>query len=1180
MHTSGIYSSSIIRASVANRIIDGGRKIIYTVATAAMLNANLTPNLYAAFTSNVSSGTTVTGETVDSGSQMVYDGGRANSGTIISSGNQYIYSSGIANITYIFSGGKQYISNGGSALSTTINSGGSQFVSSGGSALSTTINSGGEQHVSSGGSASGVILNSGGSSIISSGGKAYSIVQSIGGAITTNVYGGDSNTVVSGSNVSGYFSLISGVANNFILYSGASQNIFSGGSANSTTISGGIQNISNGGFVLSTTINSGGKQYVYNGGSASGVILNSGGSNIIYSGGVASATNISSGGVQHISNGGIVYFTTINSGGNQHVSSGGIASSTNISSGGNQHISSGGSANYTVISSGGSSIIYSGGKATNIDHKVGGAITTNVYGGDNSTIVSGSSVSGSSFSLSNGVAKNFILYSGASQNIFNGGIANNTIISGGSQNISSGGLALATTVLGGEQNIYDGGSANSTTISGGSQNILSGAIASATTILGGEQNIYDGGSAEGSILNGGVQNIHSGGSTISSIISGGDQNLSYGAVADGTIVKSNGYQVVSSGAYASNTQISRGGEQYIFSGGSASDTIINLRGYQHVFYGGLVSGTLLSGGNQFVLSGASAIDTIISGGNQYVSAGGAVNSTTINSGGSQFIYSGGKVTSTIINSGGGQYIQGGGSSYDATASAGGAIFVESDGVLGGDIKIDGGLLHGEVMSQGVLANINISNGGIWANMGDSFASTLNIDNGYLDLRNAQPGVYSILRADSISVGSNGAVISMNAELGDDSSNADLIVVNSSYDGDTLIKLTNTGGNGALTIGDGIKLVDLNENGTNSGSFALAGGKADAGAYEYELYEGGIGTLHAADYFLRSTERKTDIFKTMANIPEINMLMARAGMNNLEKRLGDLRGFNNTDNVQGIWARTYAKKMTVEDLLKTDMTIFGVEAGYDYLFTPEEPNKLYAGVMIGYMYNGSIKTAQDNGSYGSGNGLSPSVGIYATLINERGWFVDIAARNFWTRLDMTSYDVMGTALKYSPKRNIFAGSLEAGKDFKGEIKAGDFIKITPKAELTYMRAGADETEVQNGTGKMEIGASTSIAGRAAILIGYNTTNKANGLLIEPLIELAYSREFSGKNEIKYGAGKYESDLSGGMFEAALGLNSKLSKDVYVFGQITYEKGGKVEAYGGNVGIKYAFGNMAFDPFRKK
>jgi outer membrane autotransporter protein len=263
-----------------------------------------------------------------------------------------------------------------------------------------------------------------------------------------------------------------------------------------------------------------------------------------------------------------------------------------------------------------------------------------------------------------------------------------------------------------------------------------------------------------------------------------------------------------------------------------------------------------------------------------------------------------------------------------------------------------------------------------------------------------------------------------------------------------------------------------------------------------------------------------------------------------------------------------------------MTLFGVEAGYDYLFNPEEPNKLYAGVMIGYMKSGSVKTAQYSGNYGNGDGEAPSIGIYATLINESGWFVDFAGRNFWTKLDMTNYDSNGIPLEYSPARSVLAGSLEAGKDIKQEIRGG-FIKITPKAELMYMRAGGDAANVTNGTGNLEFDAAKHIIGKAAILIGYTTINRANhGFLIEPLIEVAYSQDFSGKSEIRYGVNKLESDLSGGVFEGLVGLNAQLSKDVYVFGQLSYEKGSKIEGFGGNVGIKYAFGNAIFDPFYKK
>ena len=196
--------------------------------------------------------------------------------------------------------------------------------------------------------------------------------------------------------------------------------------------------------------------------------------------------------------------------------------------------------------------------------------------------------------------------------------------------------------------------------------------------------------------------------------------------------------------------------------------------------------------------------------------------------------------------------------------------------------------------------------------------------------------------------------------------------------------------------------------TVNGTFSLLGDQWDEGGYIYKLFQG-TEEGEGLDYYLRGTRAVTDAFKAMLNMPVMNVVIAQTGMNSLQKRMGDLRTLGESDKHQGVWVRSYYKDLSVKDLIKTDMSLFGAEAGYDWLFRADEPTKLYAGVMVGYVNANDIKTHKDNGTYDKGDGTSPSVGIYATLLNEDGWFIDLAARNFWTKLDMKNHSSTGTGV---------------------------------------------------------------------------------------------------------------------------------------------------------------------------
>ena len=413
---------------------------------------------------------------------------------------------------------------------------------------------------------------------------------------------------------------------------------------------------------------------------------------------------------------------------------------------------------------------------------------------------------------------------------------------------------------------------------------------------------------------------------------------------------------------------------------------------------------------------------------------------------------------------------------------------------------------------------------------------------------------------------NNATFNMNVDL--EEQTADKLSITDSYTGNANLKLTNIASSAKETTNDGIKLVEFGSNATVNGTFGLVGGQWDEGGYVYKL-EQGTQAGEGGDYYLRSTHELTDTFKTMLNIPVMNAMIAQTGMNSLQRRLGDLRAMNNPDAKQGVWVRSYYKDMTVKDLTKTDMNLFGAEAGYDWLFRADEPTKLYAGVLVGFVAANSIKTENAKGAYDKGDGEAPGVGVYATLVNENGWFVDIAARNFWSKLDMKNQASDGTELAYKPSRNVLAASVEAGKSFNKELSRNKFIRIEPKVEVGYMNAASASADVSNTDNKLKYDAANYINAKAGVLLAYNAV-RSNGLLIEPLLELAYRYEFDGKGKVSYGGASAQSDLKGGTAEINAGLNMQLTDNLYWYGLGSYEASEKVKGWGVHAGIRYAFG----------
>ena len=888
--------------------------------------------------------------------------------------------------------------------------------------------------------------------------------------------------------------------------SGNSQIIYSAGVADSTTIYGGLQVVSSGGVATNTTMYQDGWQFVSSGGVASNTTINPGGQRVS-AGGVANTTIINSGGAQHLQSGGVANATTINSRGWQNVEGGGLANGTTINSLGWLNVASGGVASNTTINSVGNLVVSSGGVANETTIHSGGS--QNVYSGG---VVSDTTIhdGGLQFVYSGGKTYNVRQHSGGKMFVIvSGGDAetyvDGTNASGEPFSLQSGRASNFILYSGGSQHVKSGGVASATTIHGGAQYVSAG-VASATTIHGGAQYVSAGGKASATTIHGGTQYVSAGGTALETTIHGGTQDVSAGGVASNTTINEGGLQNVSSGGKAYNVM------QY--SGGNINADV----------YGGDTS-TYVSGTNAsreaFTLQNGVASNFILyAGGLQNVFSGGVASDTLV-AGGTQNVYSSGVASNTTLNSG--------------TVNLYGGGLVSGLNATGGDLNVYGNnTLQGNINLADAQVNINHTTG----------MNTLGIEN----------------------LSANNAVFNMNVDL--ETQTADKLNITDSYSGNANLKLTNVAPTAQATTGDGIKLVEFADTATVNGTFDLLGGKWDEGGYVYKLAQGtAAGT--GQDYYLRNTQELTDTFKTMLNVPIMNVVIAQTGMNSLQKRLGDLRAMDNTQAKQGVWVRSYYKDMTVDDLIKTDANLFGAEAGYDWLFRAEEPTKLYAGVLVGFVSTRNIKTKKSDGVYDKGDGEAPGVGVYATLLNENGWFVDLAARNFWSKLDMKNHSSTGTELAYKPNRNVVAASVEVGKSINSELARNKFIRMEPKLEIGYMHASAENASVGDTGNDIRYNAANYVNAKAGVLLAYNAV-RDNGLLIEPLLELVYRYEFAGKDDLAYAGAAEKSDLSGGTLEVNAGLDMQLTKNLYWYGLGSYEAGNIVKGWGVHAGIRYAFG----------
>ena len=161
-------------------------------------------------------------------------------------------------------------------------------------------------------------------------------------------------------------------------------------------------------------------------------------------------------------------------------------------------------------------------------------------------------------------------------------------------------------------------------------------------------------------------------------------------------------------------------------------------------------------------------------------------------------------------------------------------------------------------ATGGASTVNLTQGTVWTMTGNSNATSVTND--------ASQIVYTPPTGDPTQLASYktltamnytgvGGTIQLNTFLGDDSAPSDrLIIDGGAATGATKLDIRNTTGPGAETVANGILVVQANAGATTTpGAFALSAGELRAGAFDYDLFRGGLNPSNFPnDWFLRSS----------------------------------------------------------------------------------------------------------------------------------------------------------------------------------------------------------------------------------------------------------------------------------------------------------------------------------------
>lgn len=533
------------------------------------------------------------------------------------------------------------------------------------------------------------------------------------------------------------------------------------------------------------------------------------------------------------------------------------------------------------------------------------------------------------------------------------------------------------------------------------------------------------------------------------------------------------------------------------------------------------------------------------------------------------------------------------------------VTVASSAILGGY-----GTITGQVTNNGTLTVANATPG-----LTGSAAGTFTVagglqNNGLVQVAGAGVGNRLIVAGNY--VGQNGR-IALNTQVGADDSPTDKVVIRGGQaSGSTTLAVTNVGGRGAETSGNGIELVQATGGATTTGTAFSLAAPVNAGAYTYYLARGGVTDGTAQGWYLRNNvaapplppvpgtpppDPDTPIVAPTpapgspalpeapaagsdpiplyrpevalySAIPSVARQIGINQLDNFHDRQGDQRLLQGDGKFPASWGRAWGSKSIVSQNSaidpKFDGSIFGAQAGQD-LYSDERASghRNHYGVFLGYARATGQVDGFSGGFYGTDVGHlainSYSLGAYWTHVAPSGWYTDTV--------------LMGSSLTIDPKSNLGGADSTHGKSIAASVETGlpiplnDTVKLEPQAQLSWQRLSIKD--IDDGAARVSFNRGNTYVGRVGVRLFADIDR--SGIAWQPYVRLNVLRAFGSKDRTDFqDSATFTGSVGQTTGQVSAGVVARLTRSSSVYVSATYMDnlgGAQQRSIGGNAGVRW-------------
>lgn len=311
-----------------------------------------------------------------------------------------------------------------------------------------------------------------------------------------------------------------------------------------------------------------------------------------------------------------------------------------------------------------------------------------------------------------------------------------------------------------------------------------------------------------------------------------------------------------------------------------------------------------------------------------------------------------------------------------------------------------------------------------------------------------------------------------------------------------------------------------------------------------------GTLDPASGTLTTTT--TPVVQAVQDLANQQILGWRTQINDVTKRLGDLRTYEGVN--QGGWVRLYGakQKMKNTDLSSTANT---VQIGAD----TRVAENFYVGL------TGTYTDGESKAALGTSDDTGYSVGVYGGWMAENGQFFDVIFKATHVASDFDLRYADGT--RSSGNFGAWGTSLSAEYGWRLTLPGSQRFWVEPQAEVSYGYLGGDTYSTSAGV-RVKQGSITSVIGRLGVALG--TTWERGSAYVKASV----AHDWDSESTVTLAAGNNRKtltdDLGGTWGEFALGGTMNFTKNLAAYAEFQTTVGSPIKTpYQWNLGARYKF-----------